>query len=933
MSSQVWMPARVNPILRHSAERRISLDGPWRFRLDPGSHGLRERWFEQPEILKDEITVPGCWQGQGQGHDGDEEVWDFRLKARVFRATYSGDGWYCREVALPPEWQGSRVWLSFGGVHPSAEVWLNRAFLGENGLPFVPFGFEVTDRVSFERPNSLIVRVHEKNRPFGLAFNWQGNWSGLYRGVELTSTGPACLDWCGLYADAQAEALRLTVKLANAAVPFPALSLHVTCKPWRAEGAAWNAVLPLAGAAAEWTLPVPAPRLWSPDSPSLYQVDVALAHGPEVLDARSERVGFVKLSTQGKHFLINGEPTFLRGTGDFASCPETGCPDTDRARWRRKLKALRDYGYNYVRCQSYVYPPEYFDAADEVGMLVQSEMGMLGAWGGHSAWHVYPWPQPTRDNYPILKKQWDEIVRRDLHHPSANLYCMSNELSHEGNQTHFPRIAWQCYHDTRAIKPSAMVLWTDGGMNLELPSDLVNDDAVKDESCPKPLVQHEYRWWSSLPDVRIASRYGGAVRPYAAEITRQAAARWGLESLLADAAAASQRLQFIEAKGQMERCRRDHPRLAGICHFNAMDAHPSPQGILDEFYERKYATPQQWLQTHGDTVVLSSLGFDDRVRIGGEPLRCRFFVSDYSHPPMRTPVFEWRFCIGEEVVASEEFTYAHQPFVTCPVQEVEMEIPAVPHASVGRLHAGIREGNRTFTNQWNLWILPREEGLPDSLAAYGAPRYSWLKEWVKPRRIPAGELHGDCSCLCLLSEVMDGDLARFMRGGGRVLLAATEGLVRPHRPNFGYIRYFFTPPANYPPYEDGQSGTLIREHPMLGGLPHEGFADLQFFRLIDDAPPLDLSPLGLHPGEPVIRVIHRYPVFRPLAYLVERRWGGGGLILCALDLRPGIPEARFLLERMVRYASSDSFNPGEALSAESLECLIEATSLLGDVGS
>jgi len=114
---------------------------------------------------------------------------------------------------------------------------------------------------------------------------------------------------------------------------------------------------------------VPDPQRWSPDSPALYEVDVRLLHDGLVMDAMTERIGFVKLSTRGRQFLINGEPYYLRGTGDFLSCPETGCPDTDRDRWRRKLRALRDYGYNYVRCQSYVYGPEYYDIADEVGNL------------------------------------------------------------------------------------------------------------------------------------------------------------------------------------------------------------------------------------------------------------------------------------------------------------------------------------------------------------------------------------------------------------------------------------------------------------------------------------------------------------------------------------------------------------------------------------
>jgi len=127
------------------------------------------------------------------------------------------------------------------------------------------------------------------------------------------------------------------------------------------------------------------------------------------------------------------------------------------------------------------------------------------------------------------------------------------------------------------------VIWTDGGYSDTLPQDYVNADAGLAAQCPKPLIQHEFRWWSSFPDVRIMSKYSGAVRPYAAEIALETARRRGLAHILPDAAANSQRLQFIEAKGKMEACRRDHATLAGISHFNAMDTNPSPQGIIDEF--------------------------------------------------------------------------------------------------------------------------------------------------------------------------------------------------------------------------------------------------------------------------------------------------------------------------------------------------------------
>ena len=921
MSAEVIAPVRVNPVLRHPAEHRLSLDGEWGFRLDPEERGLDDGWFRRPETLTETISVPGCWQGQGFGHDGEDEVWDFRLKARVLRGTYTGTGWYARNFTVPDEWQGKRVWLNFGGVHPSAEVWLNGMQVGENELPFVPFGSDISEHLRRAEQNELVVRVHEHNRRFGFAYNWQGNWSGLYRSVELTASGELAFDRFRVHPDVDQEVMHVSVQV-RGQVPVNrpvVLRLHARRD---ADGASVACVdLPMQSEELTADVPVPSPRLWSPDAPELYRIEAELRVDGVSSDALVERVGFVDLAADGHRFLINGEPSYMRGTGDFLSCPETGCPDTDRDRWRRKLAALRAYGYNYVRCQSYVYAPEYFDAADEVGLLVQSEMGTQGAWSGHSVWHVYPWPQPTPDCRATLRRQWNLVVERDANHPSANLYCMSNEW---GAGSPFPRNAWQCYRETKAAKPTAMVIWTDGGYSESMPGDFVNADAsrVDPAACAKPIIQHEFRWWSSFPDVRISHKYCGAVRHYAGEMARRAARARGQEHLLGTYARNSQHLQLLEAKAKMEACRRDHPHLAGICHFDAMDANPSPQGIIDEFYQQKLADAETWLRTNGDTVLLSSLAFADRVLAGGDELRCVLSVSDFSHPPFTRPTLTWRIASEGAVLGEGTVVWEHRPYTTCAVGEIVWRAPETDCPRRLCLAAEMREGGRAVANAWDLWLFPTAEGQVDAVI-HGASEHTWLREWPLPRPEGAAD-----SAAVVATERLDNGLIEFMRQGGTVLLAASEGLVRPHAPSFmSSAQHFFTPPANYGPYEDGQNGTVVLDHPLLGDFPHEGFGDLQFYRLMVDSPPLDLEPLGLTDCEPVIRVIHRYPVCRPLGLLVERRCGEGRLVLSALRLGAAWPEARHLLRCICAHARSTRTPEAAEVSEETLRFLVEATSL------
>ena len=907
------MPVEVNPLLVNPGEMRLSLDGEWDFQLDPGDRGLKMGWHEGGS-LGERVSVPGCWQGQGHGGDGTDEIWDFRLRARVFRATYSGTGWYARNFSLPPDWEGRRVWLNFGGVHPSADVWVNGVKAGSHSGPFVPFGFDVTDLL-VRGKNRISVRVHEGERWLGHAYNWQGNWSGLYRSVELTATGRSYLDRVWLRPDLSGETLGFRITCGDLE-KGARIRVRVTSPDGRLLTA--ERVAPKTDPEIRISMPVE-PIPWSPESPSLYRVDVELLVEGEVSDSMSTRTGFVKLSTSGKRFLINGEPYYMRGTGDFCSCPETGSPDTDRDRWRRRLSNLRKFGYNYVRCQSYVPTPEYMDAADEVGLIVQLEMGMLGGWSGHSPWHVYAWPQPSPVYYPRLKEHWDRTVMRDVNHPSAVIYCMSNEL---GKATLYPRTAHECSRDTKAIKPNAMVIWTDGGCSPELPGEFVNDQARVEDETEKPVIQHEFRWWSAYPDVRIKGKYDGALRPYPIELAEERASAPLASRLLPTMAEVSQRLQAIEMRGKLDACRRDNPRLAGICHFNAMDIGFSPQGVIDEFYDKKVVDEGDWLKTWGDTVILIDREFDQRVLHGGEELKATLFISDFSHPSLIEPELHWSIIEDGRQIEGGEITYRHRPFITKRAGRITVSMPDFAKPTRVVLRAELREGERIFTNEWSFWSFPKETRLPDELAIYGSTKYTWLRSLRGPSRVR--NLNGVDPSSVILTEQIDEGLLEFARGGGRVILAAGEGLVRPSNPKLGLSkgRYFFLPPANYPPYEDGQSGTIIEDHKMLAELPHEGYADLQLYRPIAESPPVDLRVLGGWNTKTVIRALSTYLVCHPLAYIVEFSHGRGGIIVSSLDLDQKWPESRYLLSSMIQYASGPDFNPPNALKRDWQEALI-----------
>ena len=905
-------PVVVNPLYKHGSELRESLSGDWNFRLDPDNVGKEQKWFELPFIFQDHIKVPGCWQGQGFGGDGTEFHKEFFTEIRPFRATYEGTGWYSKTFYLPKNYKGKRVWLNFGGSNPTKEVWLNGTKLGSNHLPFLPFGFEITDVVSFDSINHLALRVSEEDRLLGMTYYYCGKWSGLYRDVELVATGENYID--SLYVYPNAKNGEVVVKAAFGGDISEDMRFNIDIsfnqKTMISEDIA------VSGKNLEYKFVLDEYKCWSPDTPSLYRINAQLCVEKNVSDCRCERFGFVSLETDKKHILINSEPYYMRGTGDFGEDVKNGSPNTDRDYWYKSLTALRKMGYNYVRCQSFVPTPEYFDMADEVGLLVQSEMGVLGPIAGNSMYHTYNmWPKPTPDYREDFRKQWNAIVKRDTNHPSANIYCMSNELK----TTYFPQTAWRCYNETKAIKPTSFVLWTDGGHRdsfpEELPSDFVNEQASVDKICDKPVVQHEFMWWSSYPDVTIGYKYqNAAMRHFSADLAIKAAIDHGIAHILPQAAKNSQVLQYIEAKGKMEQLRRDNPTLAGVCHFNAMDTGMSSQGLLDIFYERKYVKSDEWLMTNGDTVVLCSLNFDDRVLTSGATFKCQFFVSDFSHPSFISPKLYWSIESDKETIASGEHDYAHAPYMTVPAGEISFVVPNVTKPTKVTLKAAIFEDMRVANNLWDLWIYPSNVEYNDNVY--------FSKD---------GEVDENASVI--VTNRLTAAALRVAYKGGAVILKGGEGLVRPFNAvlHLEKGRYFFTKPASFPPYEELQSGTIIKEHRMFGDVPHESYADLMFYNMIAESPALDLEPLGLNDADPIIRMLHTYQVCRSLGYIVERRLDKGLVIVTSLCFDDKYPESRYLLSKITEYAASGDWEDAQELTEKTIHALMLGTNIDTDL--
>ena len=356
---------------------------------------------------------------------------------------------YRRRLTLPPDLQGQRLFVDFGGVMTAATVTINGARLGEYRGGFTPFSFELTGQVRWDQANVLAVEVDSTERvdipPFGDRIDYL-TFGGIYRDVALRAVPDTFI--AGVFAkpaDVLSDERRVAVRCVldsrgPASGPLTLLAelrdgdQLVTAK--RMDVRPGNA----AASPYEITLDSLATvDLWDIDHPKLYDVIVHLCRGDECIDTHAVRIGFRDSRFTPDGFYLNGRRLKLRGLNRHQTYPYVGQAMPARVQRRDALILKDELKCNIVRTSHYPQSPHFLDCCDEIGLLVFEEMP---GWQhiGDGAWKE------------IACRNVQEMIQRDWNHPSIivwgvrinesqddhEFYTRTNALAHaldESRQT------------------------------------------------------------------------------------------------------------------------------------------------------------------------------------------------------------------------------------------------------------------------------------------------------------------------------------------------------------------------------------------------------------------------------------------------------------------------------------------------------------------
>ena len=332
-------------------------------------------------------------------------------------------GWYQCEFRVPPRRTG-RTKLRFGAVYSDATVWVNGERIGTHVGGYTPFEFDVTGAVS-PGPNRLSIAVRESSRAAEL--DWGNVTGGITRDVELVAV-PEC-NLSAFHVETEYDEENATVRAGLTVTNdgeqehiAPDLEVVLAVPDGTTVGTKTYVLDAFSSGesrdlAMEFDVEDPLP--WTPESPSLYEVNCTLTVADERVTV-SRRAGIRELSVVDDELRLNGTTLELRGMNWEEVDPDREAVISS-ASTRADVERLREANVNYVRPHTFPPTEAFLDACDELRILVQVELpftfvrGEIGDVVDDDAY---------RD---LMCHTAMEVVVRDRSHPSVILWSLANE--------------------------------------------------------------------------------------------------------------------------------------------------------------------------------------------------------------------------------------------------------------------------------------------------------------------------------------------------------------------------------------------------------------------------------------------------------------------------------------------------------------------------
>ena len=468
----------------------LNLNGTWNYAFDFSNTGDQRGWTNAKQF-DGRILVPFCPESKLSG----VEYTDFIPCI-----------WYQRSLTIPADWQGQRILLHFGASDYETSVFIEGKLVQTHYGTGSSFALDITDFVHTGQSANLVVRVRddlrsgrqpggkqcERLQSYGCMYT---RTTGIWQTVWMEPVSPDGLK--NVFAIPDIDQRQLIVRPEfyheNQGGTLTAQLYDGKRLVATATTSACNGVT--------LVLPVKNPKLWSPESPFLYDLRYTVRDSKgNIIDEVKSYAGMRKVHVQDGYFYLNNQPYFQRLVLDQGFYPDGIWTAPSDEALRRDIELSKAVGFNGARLHQKAFEERYYYWADRLGYIT---------WGEQASWGIDENSDLAARNF---LSEWTELVVRDRNHPSIVTWTPFNETwsCREGA---YLRMMRDVYDLTKAIDPTRPVNDASGDGHVKTDIWTVHDY----ERDPEKLVKNHtfidgkpvYR---NQPDKKFLAEYGG--QPY-----------------------------------------------------------------------------------------------------------------------------------------------------------------------------------------------------------------------------------------------------------------------------------------------------------------------------------------------------------------------------------------------------------------------------------
>lgn len=475
-----------------------SLNGHWQFQYFKNINEVPAAWLDDDFVSTDLIPVPSNWQLAGYDAPIYTNVAYPIPVTPPFVPADNPVGAYTHVFDLPAEWLATgETHITFHGVGSAFYLWVNGTWIGYSEDSRLPAEFDLSASLV---AGANVIKVLVLRWSKGTYLEDQDMWrmSGIFRDVELQHLPTVRLADFTINTDLDADfddakvVIKAVTNIADAAGYqvqadlYDHAELIVTDK----QGIDTQVVDERGYDQKHFTITllVRNPKLWSDETPYLYDLQLSLLDDEgNVLYKVTKRVGIRQVSIANGQLLVNGQAVLIRGVNKHEFTATTGYY-VDEATMRQDMTLMKQNNFNAVRLSHYPNAQRWYELADEYGLYLVDEANI-------ETHGMTPMNTLTNDPryLPLMSERVTRMVQRDFNHPSVIIWSLGNESGYGHNHA-------ALYNWLKQTDPSRPVMYEGGGANSPATDIIAPMYARVEQDQPDPSVpKWSLKKWIGLP--------------------------------------------------------------------------------------------------------------------------------------------------------------------------------------------------------------------------------------------------------------------------------------------------------------------------------------------------------------------------------------------------------------------------------------------------